>query len=217
MPAWASSQHGDWVLRIRLAQREQEETAVHLNSYSRNHIASLSSQSQFTQIWGDVTQTWRWWWTGGPGVLQFMGSQRVGHNWSNWTDTPRATLIAQLLRICLQCRKPRFDSSVRTIHWRKDRLLTPVFLGFLCGSAGKESACNAGDLSSIPRLGRSPGEGKGYLLQYSGLENSMQSVGSQKVENSWATFTFTFHFNIHLLVHTCSAYVSTLCEVGQVP
>ena len=44
---------------------------------------------------------------------------------------------------------------------------------FPCGSAGKESTCNAGDLDSIPGLGRSPGEGKGYLLQYSGLENSM--------------------------------------------
>ena len=40
-------------------------------------------------------------------------------------------------------------------------LLTPVFLGFPCGSAGKESACNAGDLGSIPGLERSPGEGKG--------------------------------------------------------
>ena len=52
------------------------------------------------------------------------------------------------------------------------RLLTPVFLGFSCGSAGKESACNVGDLHSKPGLGRSPGEGKGYPLQYSGLENS---------------------------------------------
>ena len=43
----------------------------------------------------------------------------------------------------------------------------------ICGSAGKESACNVGDLGSIPGLGRSPGEGKGYPLQYSGLENSM--------------------------------------------
>ena len=45
--------------------------------------------------------------------------------------------------------------------------------GFPGGSAGKESACNAGDLGSIPGLGRPPGEGKGYPLQYSGLENSM--------------------------------------------
>ena len=62
-------------------------------------------------------------------------------------------------------------------------------MGFLGGSAGKESACSAGDLGSIPRLGRSPGEGNGYPLQYSCLENSMdrgvwrviQSMGSQRV------------------------------------
>ena len=46
-------------------------------------------------------------------------------------------------------------------------------MGFLGGSAGKESACNEGDLGSILGLGRSPGEGKGYPLQYSSLENSM--------------------------------------------
>ena len=49
-------------------------------------------------------------------------------------------------------------------------------LGFPCVSAGKESACNAGDLGSMPGMGRSPGEGKGHLLQYSGLENSMDFV-----------------------------------------
>ena len=47
--------------------------------------------------------------------------------------------------------------------------------GFPGSSAGKESACNAGDLGSIPGLGRSPGGGQGYPLQYSGLENSMYS------------------------------------------
>ena len=60
--------------------------------------------------------------------------------------------------------------------WRRDRLPTPVFLGFPCGSAGKESTYSMGDLGSIPGLGRSPGEGKGYPLQYSGLENSMDSI-----------------------------------------
>ena len=49
----------------------------------------------------------------------------------------------------------------------------PVFLGFPCDSAGKEYIHNVGDLGPIPGLGRSPGEGKGYPLQYSGLENSM--------------------------------------------
>ena len=49
-------------------------------------------------------------------------------------------------------------------------------MGFLCGSAGKESACNTGDLGLFPGLGTSPGEGKGYPLQYSGLENSMNCI-----------------------------------------
>ena len=55
-------------------------------------------------------------------------------------------------------------------------LSTPVFLDLLCDSAGKKSACNVGDLGSIPGLGRSPGKAKGYPLQYSGLENSMDCI-----------------------------------------
>ena len=57
--------------------------------------------------------------------------------------------------------------------------------------AGKESACNVADLGSTPGLGRSPGEGYSYPLQYSGLENSMDCIGSQRVRRDWATFTFT--------------------------
>ena len=45
-----------------------------------------------------------------------------------------------------------------------------------CGLAGEESACNVGDLGSIPGLGRSPVKGKGYPFQYSGLENSMDCI-----------------------------------------
>ena len=69
--------------------------------------------------------------------------------------------------------------------WRRDRLPTPVFLGSPGSSAGKESACNARDLGSIPGLGRAPGEGIGYPLQYSGLENSMDCIvlGSQRVRH----------------------------------
>ena len=80
---------------------------------------------------------------------------------------------AQLVKNHLQCKRLRFDSWVRKICWRRDMLPTSVFLGFPCGSAGKESTCNAGDLGLIPELERSPGEGKGYSLQYSALENSM--------------------------------------------
>ena len=68
-----------------------------------------------------------------------------------------------------------FDPWVRKIHWRRDRLPTPVFLDFHGGSAAKESACNA-DLGSVPGLGRYPEEGKDYLLQYSGLENFMNCI-----------------------------------------
>ena len=53
-------------------------------------------------------------------------------------------------------------------------------MGFTCDSAGKEYVCNVEDLGLIPGLGRSPGEGKGYPLQYSGLENSMNSMKRQK-------------------------------------
>ena len=75
-----------------------------------------------------------------------------------------------------QCRRPQFDSFVGKIGWRKERLPTPVFLGFPCGSAGKESACNAGDSSLIPGLARSPGEGIGYPLQYSWASQVAQLV-----------------------------------------
>ena len=61
-------------------------------------------------------------------------------------------------------------------------------MGFFCGSAGKESACNAGDLGSIPGLGRSPGGGKSYPLQYSGLENSVHGVTKSR------TWLSDFHF-----------------------
>ena len=49
-------------------------------------------------------------------------------------------------------------------------------MGFPGGSDGKKSACNVGDLGSLPGLGRSPGEGNGYPLKYSGLENSMDCI-----------------------------------------
>ena len=56
-------------------------------------------------------------------------------------------------------------------------LIISVYIkGFPGGSAGKESTCHVGDLGSIPWLGRSPGEGKGYSLQYSGLENSIDCI-----------------------------------------
>ena len=83
----------------------------------------------------------------------------------------RACLVAQLARIFLQCRRPHFDSPVGKVSWRRDRLPTPVFLGFPSGSKGEESTCNTGDLSSIHGPGRFPGGGHGNPLQYFCLEN----------------------------------------------
>ena len=79
----------------------------------------------------------------------------------------RASLVAQLVKNPPAMPETLFDSWIGKIRWRRDRLPTPVFLSFPGGSAGKESACNAGDPSSIPGSGSSPGEGIGYPLQYS--------------------------------------------------
>ena len=93
----------------------------------------------------------------------------------------------------MQYRRPQFDPRVGKIRWRRDRLPTPVFLGFPCGSAGKDSACNVGDLGWIPGLGRYPGEGKGYPLQDSGLENSTDCI-VHGVAKSGTRLSDTFTF-----------------------
>ena len=73
-----------------------------------------------------------------------------------------------------------------------------LILGFPYSSTGKESACNAGDLGSIPGLGISSGEGKGYLHQYSGLENPMDCI-VHGVTKSWTQLSFhsLFHYIFH--------------------
>ena len=64
-------------------------------------------------------------------------------------------------------------------------------------SAGKEAACHVGDLSSIPGLRRSPGEGKGYPLQYSGLENSMDRIVHGVAKSRALLSYFRFHTRTH--------------------
>ena len=112
-------------------------------------------------------------------------------------------------------------SWVGKIRWRRDTLPTPVFLGFPCGSAGKESTCNVGDLGLIPGLGRSPGEGKGYPFQYAGLENSMDcTVYGVAKSRTWLSdfhFQFSVFFEISLAVKklaiTYFSYVSGFWEI----
>jgi len=65
--------------------------------------------------------------------------------------------------------------------------------GFAGGSAGKESACNVGDPGLIPGWGRSPGEGKSYTLQYSGLDNSMDGINHEVSKSSTRLSNFHFH------------------------
>ena len=103
------------------------------------------------------------------------------------------SLIAQLVKNHLQCRRLQFDSWIRKIHWRMDRLPTPVFSGFLCSSVGKESTCSVGDLGLIPWLRRAPGEGKGHPLHYSGLENTMDNSpwGCKELDTTeWLSLLF---------------------------
>ena len=66
--------------------------------------------------------------------------------------------------------------QIRVFSGYMPRSETAGSYGFPDSSVGKESACNAGDLGSVPGLGRSPGEGKSHPLQYSGLENSTDCI-----------------------------------------
>ena len=99
-----------------------------------------------------------------------------------------ASLIAQLVKNLPAMQ----ESLVQLIHCRRGRLPNPVFLGFPCGSVGKEFTCNVGDLGSSPGLGRYPGEGKSY--------NS--SIQAWRVPKSWAWLN-GFHFQ-----HTSASHMS---------
>ena len=112
-------------------------------------------------------------------------------------------------RIHLQCGRLHFDSWVRKICWRRDRLPTPVFLGLPNSSVGKEFTCTAGDLGSNLGLGRSPGEGNSYPLQYSGLENSMDYTVHAVAKSQ--TRLSDFHFQCPLEL----CHVATLFQIAK--
>ena len=114
--------------------------------------------------------------------------------------TIRSSLVAQLGKNLSAMQETPVQFWGWEILWRRNRLPTPVFLGFPCGSAGKESACNVGDLGSIPGLGRSAEEGNGYPLQYSGLENSVDCIvhGVAKSQTRLSDFYFTSLLYHHL-------------------
>ena len=118
-----------------------------------------------------------WWWIGRPGMLRFMRSQRVGHDWAtelNWTEW----LPWNKIRHNLLPNLPFHGSGIKSFHFQVivyNCFSSPfMFFGaFPGGSDSKASACNAGDPGLIPGSGRSPGEGNGNPLQHSCLEHPM--------------------------------------------
>ena len=125
------------------------------------------------------TQLFSTLWTVARQVFLSLGLSRQEH-WSELPCPPPGDLL-----------NPGFEPK---------SLKSPAFVGEFglpCGSAGKESTCNAGDLGLIPGLGRFPGERKGYPLQYSGLENFMDCIahGVSKSRTRLSDFHFTsLHF-----------------------
>ena len=149
---------------------------------------------------------WKLPWTEEPGRLQTMVSRRVGHDWAtshslhfHASEKELATHSSVLaLRIPGMGEPGGLPSmgSHKVGHDWSDSAAATVFRVFPGGSAGKESSYSLGDLGSIPGLGRSPGEGKGYPLQYSSLDNSTDSIvnGVAKSQTGLSNFHILFRF-----------------------
>ena len=136
---------------------------------------------------------------------QMAPGQKEDTHHSSLCPRPRGTLCQSVGTGGGEGRDARFkrsgfSSTVAITSLRSDIYFIQA-RGFPDGSDGKESASNAEDLGSIPGLGRSPGEGNGYPLQYSCLENPMDRGawratvrGIARVGHYQSTNTFTFHF-----------------------
>ena len=126
-----------------------------------------------------------------PGGLPSLGLHRVGHDWSDLAACPVLYKSNTCCCCCWNYLKALYFIYMENMTWDL-KIKSYLYqwqssihscgcnnravcsnLGFLDGSGSKESACNAGDLGSIPRSGRSPGDGNSNPLQYSDLENSM--------------------------------------------
>ena len=111
---------------------------------------------------------------------------------------------------CFLAERKRIMGRAQNVHWDGIQGIEssyrvpwsdtdhPSYFCFPVYQIGKESACNAGDSSLIPGSGRSPGEGKGYPLQYSGLENSMDCIAHGLTKSQ--TWLSGFHFHVKCLV-----------------
>ena len=118
---------------------------------------------------------------------------------------------------------PRHIISPPLDFFHSHIVCSPFIKGFPCGLAGKESTCNAGDLGLIPGLGRSPGEGKGYPLQYSSLENSMYCIIHVVAKSqTWLSgFNSLPSLNYYIICWDChlfceqSSFLLTFCFCGS--
>ena len=88
--------------------------------------------------------------------------------------------------------------TVKNLPIMQETWVCPRIRKILCNSAGKESACNAGDVDLTPGLGRPPGEGEGYPFQYSGLENSVDYKIHGVAKSQTGLSNFHFHFSLSL-------------------
>ena len=114
------------------------------------------------------------------GILQARKLEWVAFPLTRGSFQPRdQTQVSHIIH--LQCRRPQFESWFRKVPWRRDRLTTPIFLGFLCGSVGKESAMWE---TWIRSLGWEDPLEKGKVTL-----SSILAMGSQRVRHNWATFT----------------------------
>ena len=115
-----------------------------------------------------------------------------------------ASLVAQLVKNKLTMQQTTVRFLGREVPLEKEQATLEAthssVLGLLDGSVGGESFCIARDLGLIPGLGRSPGEGKGYALQYSGLENFMDCI-VHRVAKSWTQLS---DFHLHFQTESCS-------------
>ena len=166
-----------------------------LKAHYHNQKVSMAEGPRCPVSWGNHTNhPFMGDWAAPQHQPDLWESSSIASHSGIWQEL---SVPAQLVKNPPALQETRFDSWVRKIPWRRESLPTPVFLGFPGGSAGKESTCNVGDLGSIPGLGRSPGEGKGYPLQYSCPENSMDWI-VHGVRKSWIRLS-GFHFTFSAL------------------
>ena len=169
-PASVLEQTPDLILSIIISRsifkrwRHDHNAIIGLLAFNTNHRRLFNFQSPLIHPNAFILQTRVW-----ATIMTCCADQGMDAH-----DTQRLLLLL-------------FSCSVVS-----DSFVTPR--GFPDSSAGKESACNARDLGLIPGLGRSPGEGKGYPLQYSGLESSMDCIVHRVAKSRTRLSDFHFHF-----------------------